>query len=484
MTERPRPRRRPHRDPARRHLVLGIGAILVIAVISAISYDALSGLPFEDRAHLTIEVPDAARLHATDEVRIGGVRVGQVGDVRAEPGSGGRAPYARIRLVLDRSVGRIPADSTASVRLASVLGASYVDLSLGHATASVREGGTLDARRAPERVELVDLFRIFDGSARRNFTRAIAGLGDGLAGRGVALNATIHSLRVLSPHLERVMRRLAAPATRLPAFIRGYAAALDALAPAADRLAGVMAGGAVTFAAFDRARGPLAAAIELAPVAEGEATVALRAVQPGLDGLARTARALRPGAAVLPLALARINAALASGAPALRGLPRLSGPLRTVLIALSSLARDPATSGALRKLGELLPSFGLTVSALGEAQRQCNVLALAGQNFGGFVGGIGTGAGPSFWNLGISTHGAQSDGYQAKEHAPDLAVNYTPHENRHECESGNEPDPNGKQAIGNPAGLQTNHARRTTPPPGTLALARKAGLLAGSGATR
>jgi hypothetical protein len=43
----------------------------------------------------------------------------------------------------------------------------------------------------------------------------------------------------------------------------------------------------------------------------------------------------------------------------------------------------------------------------------------------------------------------------AKAPAPDLHLNYYPHENARECEAGNEPYAEG-QAIGNPAGLQSN----------------------------
>jgi hypothetical protein len=76
--------------------------------------------------------------------------------------------------------------------------------------------------------------------------------------------------------------------------------------------------------------------------------------------------------------------------------------------------------------------------------------------------------------------GGLAQGLPAATRAPDLHVNYYPNENAQECESNNETFQAGRQAIGNPAGLQGRKVEITRPPASATAAARRAGLLGGT----
>src|SRR5439155_445126 len=82
-----------------------------VAAIVYVSYTANSGLPFAGAYRLTVEVPNADRLIKNDEVRIGGVRVGQVQGVTAQTAPAGRRPFARIEVSLSPSAGPLPVDT-------------------------------------------------------------------------------------------------------------------------------------------------------------------------------------------------------------------------------------------------------------------------------------------------------------------------------------------------------------------------------------
>ena len=60
-----------------------VGAITVLIVIVAVflAYNANTGLPFVPTYRISVQVPNANALVPSNEVRLGGVRVGLVEDV-------------------------------------------------------------------------------------------------------------------------------------------------------------------------------------------------------------------------------------------------------------------------------------------------------------------------------------------------------------------------------------------------------------------
>lgn len=464
---------RRRRDSPGRDAIVGIVGVVVLAAITWVSYGALRGLPLQDRYRVEADVPNASRLRVTDEVRIAGIRVGQVEEVTARTGA---PPVARLRLALEPEVGELPADTTIAVRPASVLGATYVDLVPGTAPQRIPDGGALPRSAARGTVALTDLFGLFDAQASRDLRTAVTGFGDGLAGRGPALGTALGAFARLLPPLERVAGTLAAPSAGLGPFLEASARFSGALAPVADRLASLTSGGATTFAALAADPVALGAALRAAAPAERAVTRAFTAASPALDRTARLSAELRPAARAAPGALRAINATLAAGRPVLREVPALDRRLRTSFDALTTLGRLKATRPAIRIFGELMDAVATFTAVLAPAQVHCNVIPLTGQNFSSFIGTVGSGQGPALWNLGVATTGAQGEAFQAAAPAPDLRVNYLPNSNASECESGNEPPVDGG-AIGNPDGLQPRSTRETTPPPGALEKARAAGLL-------
>ena len=477
-------RRARHRRPKRPIAVLGVGVIVVAALIGYVSYNALNGLPFQSRYDVNVRLPDAERLLATDDVRIAGVRVGQVTGVTAEHARAGAPPYALVRLALDPSVGRLPTDTTATVRAASALGATYVQLTLGHATRTISPGGMLPLSHASGTVSVTDLFQVFNGSAARNFQSATTSLAAGLAGRGGDLNSTIGSVSALLPAATDVASALAAPNARLASFLSAWASTASDLAPQSTSLAGIVSGSAATFGALAESRPSLEAAIEAAPSTERATTTAFASVRPALDGLARLMTELEPGARALPSALAIINSTLSAGVGPLQELPGLSRPLRTAMHTLETVSRMPSTSGALRKLGDLMDAVEQTLAVLTPAQVYCNILGTFTQNMASVLGGMGTGDGPSMAIFNINTLGNSTDLSQSKALAPNAHIDNSPTENGQMCQAGNEPYDSHIQSLTPPAGRYPNHTRTTYPPPDVLGRAASVGLLAPSPPTQ
>src|SRR5690606_15735411 len=106
----------------------------------------------------------------------------------AVPAADGKPAHARVRLKIDRDVGPLPVDSEVTIRPASVLGATYVEVELGQSSETVPEGGALGLERAAGTVELTDLLDVFDEATARSFRAALRESATGLAARGRSLN--------------------------------------------------------------------------------------------------------------------------------------------------------------------------------------------------------------------------------------------------------------------------------------------------------
>lgn len=471
-----RRRRRTDRPPWKRRAVFGLGAIALVAVIGWIAYTANSGLPFQSTYNVKVEVPDADRLINTADVRIGGVRVGEVLGVSAARASNDQPPYARISIALSPSVGSLPVDSTAQVREASVLGLTYLDLTLGSSHQTVPPGGTLALTQARPSSDLTDLFNIFNQNSARRFQSATGDFAYGVAGRGTAINATIGAVDQLLPELTEVASALASPQAQLAAFLQGYESFVGALSPVSGELAGLVSNAATTFAALANVSDSLGATIDAAPGAESAATRGLIAVKPGLDGLAQLVVDLRPAGAELPSTLGAIDTTLHAGITPLQRLPRFSGDLGKALVSLNTLSRDPNTNGSLRKLTDLAHATRGALSLLVPAQVYCNVISLFTSGFAGVFGTLGTGDGPSLGDLDLGESGAIGEAAQNAAPSGNVGIDPIPIENQQQCQAGNEPW-SGKQQLGNPTTVTSNTTRPTVQPPGVAALAAKAGLL-------
>ena len=432
--------------------------ILAVALIGTVlSYNANKGLPFVPTYEITADVPDAAELViASSEVRIGGARVGLVTDVQAMPPRDGKPSFARLSLALERDVPELPVDSRVKVRPRSVLGAKYVELRPGKAKDTVPPGGALPLANADPLVELDEAFKVFNKETTDRLDKSITELGNAFAGRGSAFNESVVELRRLLPPAQRVLRMLTDPRTDLEGFIRGAAAATGALAPVATELASLIDRAAVTLGALENAGSALNESIrELAPTEIVGARV-LRRAEPVLADAAALARGLRDGTSQLPETTLTLARTLERATPVLGRAPALADRLGTTIEALDRLAREPATSGAIRKLIDTVRSVIVTTNTLNPAQITCNVLGIWTRNIADTVA---VGDADGSWLAGVlMLHLPQT--LQSARPANDLHVNPTPNVNAQECEVGNEPYSPG-QVLTNPPGLQPASTQNT-----------------------
>lgn len=460
-------------------VLIGAVSVLIALVSIVLSYNANSGLPFVETYDVRVEVPDAAGLVAGNDVREGGARIGQLGAIepfRARDGGYG----ALLVLKLDRSAGPLPEDTRLAVRPRSPLGLRYIELTRGSSRRTLANGSTIALRHAaPIPVEFDDLFETFDAPTRAAAPEATEAIGTAIAGRGAGLNHAIRGLLPLVTRLEPAARNLADPRTGLGRLLPALGRTAGQLRPVAEPQARMFTALAGTFGALARVRTDLQESIAAAP----------RMLEVGIEELPRQARfvraatdlsrRLRPGVAMLSASAPDLDAALRSGAPALRRLPALDQRLERTFADLDRFDGDDRVHTGLKALAGSMTGVQPLTAFLTPAQTVCNYGGLLLRNLASSfseadaIGSMmrfsvvlpsqvagseaGPAATPSNGPQPPVTTGAPADNFLHSNPYPNTAA---PGQEP-ECEAGNEGYRKGSTLIGNVPGDQGRRAEPT-----------------------
>ena len=455
-----------------------VGAVTVLVVVVAVflSYQANQGLPFVPTYRISATLPNASTLVPGNEVRIGGIRVGQIKAV--EPitvettdaqGNPVTDTAAKVDMELIQNLDPLPEDSEVIVRSRSALGLKYLDLKRGSSDQGFEPGSTMPITAAtPEPIEIDQVFNTFDDDTRAAIQTNLTEFGNALAGRGASLNAAIGDLRPLVERLEPVMRNLASSDTDLAGFVRGLSAAAAEVAPVAEQQGQLFVSLDRTFGAFaDVARPFIQETISKSPETEDTAIRTLPRIRPLLANTAGLFADLRPGFHALVPVSDVVADGVAIGVKALRESPAFNAQLDPTAQALLNFNNDPNVREGLSDLDDLFVQLQPLLAYVGPAQSTCNYATLLFRNVANhlaFGDGIGTyqrfivlapPVGPN--NEGSPSSGPANDG--SSDPANFLHANPYPNtasagQSPRECEAGNEPYLAGQQVIGNVPGNQ------------------------------
>jgi virulence factor Mce-like protein len=368
-----RPRRSD--NPFTNRVLLGAVIVLIAIVAVFLAYNANSGLPFVPTYDINAQLPDAAGLIKGDGVLIGGDRVGYVGAIHAARLPDGR-DIAVVSLKLNKSIGRLPADSTDLVRPVSPLGLKYLQITRGDSPRRLPAGATIPISHTHRPVEIDDLFDMFNAPTRHAEQIGLFNVGGGFAGRGADLNAALGRLNPLVRHVLPAMRTLLAPRSRFAALFPSLEQAAEEVAPVAATQAHLFTALDATFTPLAAEPGALRAAIAGGPPALRTATRQLPAQARFVNDTATLLRRLHPTFSALGRASGQLAGAEQVGVPALGTAPALNARLDTTVGALGRFVGDPRTLPGLEILTDTARLLKPTIAYIEPAQTQCNELAL------------------------------------------------------------------------------------------------------------
>lgn len=138
-------------------LVKALIFVVITALATAILAMSISNAGLGDTASYTARFTDVTSLNPGDDVRVSGVRVGQVDDLSIVDGH-----LARVTFSVDRSM-RLPEDVTATIKYRNMVGQRYIALERGPTSTADRlpEGAEIPLERTTPALDLTDLFNGF-----------------------------------------------------------------------------------------------------------------------------------------------------------------------------------------------------------------------------------------------------------------------------------------------------------------------------------
>ena len=446
-------------------VLIGAATVLVVIVAVFLAYNANNGLPFVPTYDVWVQLPDAANLVQGDEVRIGGDRVGIIDKIVPQAHRNGSVT-ARLHVKLETKVKPLPADSTVQVRPRSTLGLKYIQVTVGHSSRGVPEGGELAlANATPRPVEFDEFFNMFDARTRAANQVNLVEFGDALAGRGTSINDTVVALDPLTRNAIPVLRMLADPQTRLGHLFQSLEQTAAAIAPVAQQQGQLYRNLATTFDAFDAIAIPyLQDTISGGPAALDTAIRSFPIERPLLANAAGFFRDLQPGAAALRTSAPALAEAFAVGTTQVRRAASLNDQLALTLRSLQAFAQDPQVPLGIHGLRGTVEQLTPTVNNLGYAQINCNYLALLLNNVASIEsdGSPGVGTWVNVAPVAAAPAGPNNEGGPASAPASGPTAANHLHANPYPlvgakgqngvCMAGNEVYVKGQTLIGNPPG--------------------------------
>jgi phospholipid/cholesterol/gamma-HCH transport system substrate-binding protein len=328
-----------------------IGAVVFAVLSGALAFAFVShnGIPGRHYTYATAafeELP--ASLRQGNDVRVSGVRVGQVDGVDYEGGE------ARVRMQLPGGFA-VHRDATARVRSRSSLGQKFVEIDPGTPASGPLGASVISRDRTQSLVELDRVLDALDPATRAALASTVQVLGAGVGGRAQDLNDLLAAAPGLLADLGVTTGTLSEEQTRLVAFLA-----------ASERLAGRFAGREGELVALTDQLGRTLAALATdggRPLRESldRLPPTLDAVQPALDDLAAAASALRAGIHDL----APAAEALGTATPDLRAALRESSPVLGRTVPVDDLAAPAlaALAGTLTDARPLAPALRRTAGA-------------------------------------------------------------------------------------------------------------------------
>jgi phospholipid/cholesterol/gamma-HCH transport system substrate-binding protein len=213
-----------------RHLARQVAAVAVFALACAAIFLKLFSLAggrvqLGHRYTFQAIVPTAVALAPHADVRLAGVRVGQITTIAP------RAGATALGVEIDRHGLRAHDDATVRVRTKTLVGENYLELDPGtRAAPLIPDGGVLPEDRAQESVQFDQILSILDAPTRGQLRVALHQLGAGMAGRGGGVNNLFEASSAVVTEGSPVAAVLGAQHQQVAGLIGNLATTIQALA--------------------------------------------------------------------------------------------------------------------------------------------------------------------------------------------------------------------------------------------------------------
>jgi phospholipid/cholesterol/gamma-HCH transport system substrate-binding protein len=316
-----------------------LAAVAVVATAGASSPDGGQSGDITVLARFT----DASPLLNGNDVRVSGVKVGEISGMRVVDGT------AEVTMDLDRDVLPLHTDARATIRPVTLLGERFVDLNRGTPGAPLMAtGDEIPISRTGQATDLDQVLDVVDDPTGQALAAMVGVLGDGLNGNGQNVNDAVKALEPAMNHTDQLASILAQQNDTLNSLVDSLQPVASSLASqdgkALDRLVG-SANGLLTTAAANQQ--DLRATVQQLPdtftsarTTLGQLASTARDARPALDALRPTTDNLSDISRELIAFADSADPALASAQPVLQEAQQLLDNARPVATSLRQQGPD------------------------------------------------------------------------------------------------------------------------------------------------
>ena len=335
-------------------LALGIGAYLLHQ--QRVRFPLVEKKPFMLRTELSNAQAVTAGQGQT--VRVAGVRVGDIGQVKLEHGR------ALVELQLDPQYkGLIRADGTALLRAKTGLKDMFLEIDPGRGR-PLRNGEVIPAQNTAPDVNPDETLSVLDSDTRDYVKLLISGAGKGLRGRGADLREAFRRLEPLHRDLARLSGAVAERRRNLAHLVNRYGYLVRELGDHGGEVTRLVRASNAALGAFAAEDQNLSAAVAKLPPSLRQTQSTLVKVDALGQRLRPALRSLRPPFRRLAAANRELLPLAREGTPIVRG--RLRPFSRSARPFVRSLGRGAAN------LAKASPDL---TTALAKVNRLVNILA-------------------------------------------------------------------------------------------------------------
>jgi virulence factor Mce-like protein len=215
--------------------------------------------------------PEAATLAQEADVRISGVKVGEVKTKELDL----KGNATTVVLEIDPKYAPLPRDTRAILRQKTLLGETYVELTPGSKSAAkIPDGGSIAPGQIGDTVQLDEIFRSFDAPTRKAFQVWFDQQGKAVGNRGAALNAALGNLAPFAEDANTLLAILNDQSRDTRRLVRDTGVVFDALSERDGQLADLISNSNRVFATTASRDAELAETFTILPtfIEEGRIT--------------------------------------------------------------------------------------------------------------------------------------------------------------------------------------------------------------------
>ena len=216
-------------------IIAGVIIAVIVGIMAKINLDFAA--PWASTHTMIMQVTDADGIGVSSDVRIAGRLVGQVTGVQSH------GSYSDVVFHVENGEWPLPVDSTASIRLATLLGQKYVEIQPGKSTQQYSDDATIGLTKTKPVVDFDQILNTFDKPTRDSLTSLIRTAGGAVQNQEGTVQQLLPDLRQLSSdsttglstlaendgHFNSILVNLGVLADQLNASRNDFAGVIDNL---------------------------------------------------------------------------------------------------------------------------------------------------------------------------------------------------------------------------------------------------------------